>query len=349
MFFKHRIIKLLFFMMAISSSLVGFEPVYRPLVDYVKRNRKEVALGIGAATALGSLYYAYRLSHPDVNMNQALGPQGLQLPVINVQAMRFSEPENRVFSAENKVLVGIYNTLGDIKVKTYPGPFIIVHVEKRAELEADLNNIDTEFDNVGDRLIITATKRRNNINGLVNYTVLLPEDKQIFLTAQTNYGHVDARNIKSQVGVHTNYGDVRLDNISGNAIIESLRGSIAAANVAGSLKASTQNANIIVQNINDADLVADQGNIQASSVKGVFKASANMGNVLLDQDIIDKKVYINAEKGNIKVSARAVQGAINTQADMGIIQSDFAFNNNADVPALVTLRALMGTITIHRK
>ncbi len=336
-------------MMAISSSLVGFEPVYRPLVDYVKRNRKEVALGVGAATALGSLYYAYRLSQPDANINQAFRQQGLQLPVINVQAMRFSEPEDREFSAENKVLVGIYNTLGDIKVKTYPGPFIMVHVEKRAEMEEDLNNIDTQFDNFGDRLIITASKRRNNINALINYTVLLPEDKQIFLTAQTNYGLVDAQNIKSQVGVHTNYGDIRLNNINGNVIIESLRGSIAAANVAGSLKASTQNANVIVQNINDADLVADQGNIQATSVKGVFKASANMGNVILDQDIIDKEVNINAEKGNITVKARAVQGAINAQADMGIIQSHFAYNNNPDVPALVTLRALMGTITIFRK
>lgn len=352
------------------------KPYYRQALDYASRYKKEIGAGVGAAAALGGLYYGYQ-------QGWFSGRQS-GINIINSHNWRFEHQEDKEFPVGNKSLVEIVNTAGDIDVQTYAGNTIKVHIHKRAETQADLDNIYADIHENDQRLLITTRQRVQLVKALINYKLLLPQDKKIALIAKTNAGDISVEGIKKDVNVETASGDITVRNINGNVrsftaagtiVNDEVKGSITAKTLSGELqitriggdatiesangkaKVSSVNGTFVVS-LNQGDVIASHvkntraktnaGNIYVSSNQGTFTASTNAGNVQLDQNVIDQAVDMSSNAGSVIVDARTIAGPIYATTMVGSVRSAFGDNRNAQGPA-VKLKTFAGDITINRK
>lgn len=371
------ITKCIVFVLFITSSLIHSmdKPLHEKALDYASRYKKQLGMGIGAAAALGSLYYGYQ--------HGWFSGQQSGINIINSSNWKFEHQEDREFPVGNKSLVEIVNTAGDIDVQTYAGNTIKVHIHKRAETQADLDNIYADIHENNQRLLITTRQRAQLVKALINYKLLLPQDKKIALIAKTNAGNINVLGIRNDVNAEssngnliiknsngsvvgtsrngditftritgdlnakTSNGDVRIDDIGGNVTAESSRGNIQVSKVNGLLKASTNSGVITAEQVKNAQIKSYQGDIFVRANQGTFSGSTNAGNVTLDQDVIDQPVNISSNMGDIKVYAKHINGPIKPRTSMGKVRSGFQLNRQG--PGVVTLQTSMGDITVIQK
>lgn len=178
---------------------------------------------------------------------------------------------------------------------------VIVKGNDAKKVDAKLNSIDIEFEQVGNKIKVETVfddyPYKNFIgSSTIKFYVKVPED--VFMELNTKYGDITVETVKKRFEVDIKYGDLTADNLLAESYLDIKYG------------------NIDINKANKIDLELDYGDARIKKcdyIDGVLKYSkifiADLGNGTLENkysssriEKVDKIQFPNTAYSNLKVS-----------------------------------------------
>ncbi len=248
------------------------------------------------------------------------------LAIVSVAADNDIEREFQVSSGGELVIL---SDAGQIDVTAWDQNTVQISV-------FDADGFEVEFEQSGDRVIVTAESNRSGIFGRmrsdISFSARVPYEYNVEL--DTGGGSITVSDLTGDVDVDTSGGRIVIGNITqGNVVADTSGGRIEIGDVDGDVDADTSGGSIEIGNVTGR-VVADTsgGSIRIGNVQGDMSADTSGGNIDVGEG--SGRVRLDTSGGTIRaafatgpVSADTSGGNIYLEGSASSIEADTSGGN----------------------
>lgn len=227
---------------------------------------------------------------------------------------------------QNGEIKKTFKDVKSIRIKTVSGDCVVNNsnndaVEVILKYTYDDEDFEPEFDQSGDRLILTERFRGHSMRGIrgrSTWYLNVPQatdidfstasgdfavsDLKSTIEASTASGDVELTNITGEFDVSTASGDIKGRDVNGNVDFNTASGDVDLAQVEGELSVSTASGEISAENLSgEIDFSTASGKVEVSQSTGEFELSAASGRVEADEITLTARSSFSTASGDVEV------------------------------------------------
>jgi Toastrack DUF4097 len=184
----------------------------------------------------------------------ALAVVGSTACSINLNAEQYVNKEHKTFAVTGKADVELKTFDGSIEVTAWDKPEVAVTIERRADTQADAEELKVTAEQNGSRVIVHALKPERRDSGVqvgfhygrsVRFVVNVPRTTD--LNATSGDGSISVSGVSGRVEARSGDGSVTTSDIKGDVALDTGDGSITAENVSGNVKVNTGDGSVTIK------------------------------------------------------------------------------------------------------
>lgn len=226
------------------------------------------------------------------------------------------------FAFEHGEIKKTFNNVKEIKIKTVSGNCIIkkgnkYEVEVVLKYTYDDEDYEPEFEQKGDRLILTERFRGRTWGGSSTWSLAVPENTNIdFSTAS---GDLEVENLKSAIEASTASGNVHFKNMDGEFEVSTASGDVEAKELQGSVEFSTASGDVDLSGLTgETKISTASGLIIAANIEGEIKLSTASGDINLSSST--GEFDVSAASGDVEAEDIALRAESSFSAASGDVE-----------------------------
>ena len=190
--------------------------------------------------------------------------------VVDVEGRQVSETDERVFEVTGTPDIDLSTFDGPIEILGWDRQDVRIEIEKRGADDRELDDIEVELEQDGDRIRVSARRpRRTGRVTLaaitswrgVRLTANVPRETNI--TATTADGSVTAEGVSGRILLSSDDGSIRGEALGGEVIASTNDGSVSLREVSGRVDAETDDGSMLVSGrLSGVRLRTDDGSVE---------------------------------------------------------------------------------------
>lgn len=267
--------------------------------------------------------------------------------------------------------IAIDNPLGDVRIEGYDGTSLLIETVKRAPTSDAIDRLRVSLVPNPDGSVRITTAADPGDTGAVarsemaiDLVVRAPRDAKIEATSSA--GLLQVSNMDAGGILDTATGRIRVINVQGELTTSTVSGETRIEQAFGSIDAQTLGANVELDSITGAKLVAsaNKGSIAGRRVRSrEIELTTTDGAISLEAEVgLRSRVVVASLKGDIDMRLRRMgmitvrargakvnlgsQAQTKTQSD-GWQTATFGAPGGKDAPAFVEMRSRSGNVQLH--
>jgi hypothetical protein len=243
--------------------------------------------------------------------------------------------------AAQKTVNKNYSNVKRIQITTSSGDITFkksrdAQVKLNLEFTYDEDEYTPQFEQEGDKLVLTEKFSRGNHSGSSTWKLEIPENVNVNIN--TGSGNISLDHLTADVKSNTGSGDIELTSLKGSFNSNTGSGNINANGIDGEIKLNTGSGDIsLEEGSGNFSLNVGSGNISLNRLNGDFSVNAGSGDLRAKALSLTGDSKFNTGSGDAEV---ALADALNHDISVNSGSGDATLNfNGSEISGEVTMTA----------